>query len=135
MANHQHYTECQDCGAGLIAQSVWRGMDAAERARQNERGFKRQGAGSRCVGCGDKQRRAAEREKRGPALPRASRSLLLQAYQLGVRDAQQVVAGEDTIEWARGASGSHATLQWLIGGMDDLVDDEGDIADRLKAGL
>ncbi len=63
------------------------------------------------------------------------RSLTSQAYQLGVRDAQQVVAGEDTIDWARNASGSNMSLAWLIGGMDDLVDDEGDIADRLKAGL
>ncbi len=80
MADHQHYTECQDCGAGLIAQSVWPGFSKMERARQNERGFKRQGAGSRCVRCGDKHRRAVEREKRGPALPRASRALVQRAW-------------------------------------------------------
>lgn len=53
------------------------------------------------------------------------------AYQLGVRDAQQVVAGEDTIEWARNADRSNAALSWLIEGMDDLLDDVDEIVARI----
>lgn len=61
----------------------------------------------------------------------AGKTAASEAYRLGVQDAQQIVAGEDTIEWARDAHASHASLAGLIEGMDDLVDDPDDVNERL----
>ncbi len=41
-----------------------------------------------------------------------------------LRDAQQAIAGEDSITWARAASGSHIMLDHAIGMIDDLIADE-----------
>ena len=41
-----------------------------------------------------------------------------------LREAQQVIAGEDSIAWARTASGSSIMLDHAIGMLDDLIADE-----------
>jgi hypothetical protein len=40
-----------------------------------------------------------------------------------VKTAQKVLAGEDTVEWARNAIGSSVSLPYAIELLDDLIDD------------
>lgn len=54
-----------------------------------------------------------------PLLARVKREAAAEA----VRTAQQVLAGEDTVEWARGAKGSSLSLPYAIDALDSLIED------------
>jgi hypothetical protein len=43
-----------------------------------------------------------------------------------LRTAQVALAGEDTVEWARGATGSTLSLPYAMELLDSLIEDEAD---------
>lgn len=48
----------------------------------------------------------------------------LAGYRQAVKNAQKVLAGEDTVEWAREAQGSLLQLSWTIELLDDMLEED-----------